>query len=148
MKKWTWTYPRAAIFAILWKKWKLIKENIIVTMRLQTKHIYTHTNPTLFTNDGATINQQDARFIKQRKCNITAARSVFRKDSWESANPDEQCDTRSILRQVSTTTRLRRRELRKAREQRKWNNPPRNWPRNRMNGRANITCCSVAAQRR
>lgn len=86
-------------------------------MRLQTKH--THANPTLFTNDGATINQQDARFIKQRKCNITAARFVFRKDRWESANPDEQCDTRSILRQVSTTTRLRRRELRKAREQRK-----------------------------
>lgn len=46
-----------------------------------------------------------------------ATRSEFRKDSWESANPDEQCDTRSILRQVGATTRLRRCGLRKTQEQ-------------------------------
>lgn len=86
-----------------------------------TNKPHTHIHMTLFTvtNEGATINQQDARFIKRCACNITVARSVFRKDSWESANLDEQCDTRSILRQVSATTRLRRRGLRKALEQRK-----------------------------
>lgn len=103
-------------------------------------------------NDGATINQQDARFIKHRARNITAARSVFRKDSWESA----RIPMNSAIRDVSSDKLAQSLDwdgagCERRENQRKWNNNEMHRGRGRgiewMDGKY-ITCCPAAARRR